>query len=76
MINKWAKSRDIQITMIFKFLNFTAVFTQSKAHLSDGIDMHLSNSNIKFTFYLSTRFSAHEHRFLSKFNYLNFISVK
>ena len=38
MITKWAKSRDIQITMIFKFLNFTAVFTQSKAHLSDGID--------------------------------------
>ena len=38
--------------------------------------MHFSNSNIKFTFYLSTRFSAHEHRFLSKFNYLDFISVK
>ena len=32
--------------------------------------------NIKFTFYLSTRFSAHEQRFLSKFNYLDFISVK
>ena len=38
MIIKWAKSRGIQITTIFKFLNFTAVFTQSKAHLSDGID--------------------------------------
>ena len=38
MITKWSKSRDIQITMIFEFLNFTAVFTQSKAHLSDGID--------------------------------------
>ena len=36
MIIKWAKSRDIQITTIFKFLNCTAVFTQSKAHLSDG----------------------------------------
>ena len=38
MITKLAKSRGIQITTIFKFLNFTAVFTQSKAHLSDGID--------------------------------------
>ena len=38
--------------------------------------MHFSNLNIKFTFCLSTRFSAHEHRFLSKFNYLDFISVK
>ena len=38
MIIKWVKSRGIQITTIFKFLNFTAVFTQSKAHLSDGID--------------------------------------
>ena len=36
--------------------------------------MHFSNSNIKFTFYLSTWFSVHEHRFLSKFSYL--ISVK
>ena len=38
MIIKWAKSRGIQITAIFKFLNFAAVLTQSKAHLSDGID--------------------------------------
>ena len=38
MIIKRAKWRGIQITTIFKFLNFTAVFTQSKAHLSDGID--------------------------------------
>ena len=38
--------------------------------------MHFSNSNIKFTFYVSTSFSTHEHRFLSKFNYLDFISVK
>ena len=29
-----------------------------------------SKSNIKFTFYLSTRFSAHKHRLLSKFNSL------
>ena len=33
-----AKSRGIQITMIFQFLDFTAVFTLSKAHLSDRID--------------------------------------
>ena len=38
MIIKRAKSRDIQITTIFKFLDFTAVITQSKAHLLDGID--------------------------------------
>ena len=38
--------------------------------------INFSNSNIKFTFYLTTSFSAHEHRFLSKFNYLDFISVK
>ena len=38
MIIKWTKSRGIQITTVFKFLNFTTVFTQSKAHLSDGID--------------------------------------
>ena len=38
--------------------------------------INFSNSNIKFTFYLSTSFSAHEHRFLSKFNYLDSISVK
>ena len=38
MIINCAKSRGIQITTIFKFFNFTAVFTQSKAHLSDRID--------------------------------------
>ena len=38
MIIKWAKGRGLEITTIFKFLNFTAAFTQSKAHLSDGID--------------------------------------
>ena len=38
--------------------------------------MHFSNSSIKFTFYLSTRCSAHEQRFLSKFNYFDFINVK
>ena len=40
--------------------------------------MHVLNSNIKFTFYLSTRFLniEYEHRFLSKFSYLDFISVK
>ena len=38
MIIKWAKSRGIKIMTISKFLDFTAVFTQSKAHLSDGID--------------------------------------
>ena len=38
MMTKWAKRRSIQITTIFKFLNFTVFFTQSKAHLSDGID--------------------------------------
>ena len=38
MMTKWAKSRSIQITTIFKFLNFVVFFTQSKAHLSDGID--------------------------------------
>ena len=38
MIIKWAKSRGIQIRTIFMFLNFTAVFTLSKAHLSGAID--------------------------------------
>ena len=38
--------------------------------------IHFPNSNIKFTFYLNTRFSTHEQRFLSKFNYLDFISAK
>ena len=28
----------MQITIIFVFLRFTAVFTQSKVHLSEGID--------------------------------------
>ena len=28
----------MQITTIFKFLNFTAVLTHSKGHVSDGID--------------------------------------
>ena len=47
MIIKWAKSRDIQFPMIFKFLNFTVIFIQSKAHLSDGIDREC-------TFYVQT----------------------
>ena len=34
---EWTKSRGIQVTMIFKFLNFNAIFIQSKAHLLDGI---------------------------------------
>ena len=38
MIITWTKSRYIQITTIFKFLNFAAVFTQSRTHLLDGID--------------------------------------
>ena len=38
--------------------------------------MHFSNLNIKFPFYLSAKFSAHEHRFLSKFKYPDFIGVK
>ena len=38
--------------------------------------MYFSNSNIKFTLYPSTRFSAPEHRLLSKFNYRDFISAK
>ena len=37
-IIKWAKSRGMQITTVFKFLNFTAAFIQSKAHLYDRID--------------------------------------
>ena len=31
--------------MIFKFLSFTAVFTQSKVHLSDGIDREYTFQN-------------------------------
>ena len=38
MIIKWGKGKGIQITTTCKFLSFTAVFTQSKAHLLDGID--------------------------------------
>ena len=38
MIIKWARDRVMQITIIFVFLRFTAVFTQSKVHLSEGID--------------------------------------
>ena len=37
-IIKWVKSSGIQTTTIFKFLNFTAVFTRSKLHLSHVID--------------------------------------
>ena len=77
MILKWAKSRGMQITTISKFLNLTAVFTQSKAHLSDGI-------NRECTFQIQTSNSLsilaqgflYISRFLSKFNYLDFISVK
>ena len=36
---KWTNGRNIQITTIFKFLNYFSVFTQSKAHLTDGIDI-------------------------------------
>ena len=64
----YANHDDLQV------LEFSAVFTQSKAHLSDGIDRECSNIN--FIFHLSTRYSAHEHRFLSKLNYLDFVSVK
>ena len=45
MIIKWAKRRGIQITTIFKFLSFTAVFAQSKVHLSDGIDREYTFQN-------------------------------
>ena len=38
MMIKWVKSRGMQIMTIFKFSNFTAVFTESKGHLSNGID--------------------------------------
>ena len=38
MIIKWNKSRGIQIMTIFKFSNFTAVFSESKGHLSNRID--------------------------------------
>ena len=38
VVIKWAKGRGMQITAIFKFLSFTAIFTQSNVHLSDGID--------------------------------------
>ena len=38
--------------------------------------MHFLRSSFKFASYLSTRFFAHEHTFLNKFNYLGFISVK
>ena len=37
-IIKWAKGRVIQSSTIFKFLDFTAAFTQPKAHLLDGMD--------------------------------------
>ena len=47
MIIKWAKSRGIQITTIFEFLSFTAVFTQSKAHLSDGVERECTFQNQK-----------------------------
>ena len=57
----------IQITTIFKFLSFAAVFTKSKAHLSDGIDR-------KCTFQIQTSNSLFisVHGFLS----LDFINVK
>ena len=63
------QGQGIKITTIFKFLGFAAVFTQSKVYLLDGIYREC-------TFHLSTRFFTHKHRFLSKFNYLDFISVK
>ena len=45
MTIKWAKWSGLQITMIFKFLSFTAAFTQSKFHLSDEIDRECAFHN-------------------------------
>ena len=45
MIIKWAKGRVMQITTSFKFLNFTAVLTQSKGHLLNGIDRKCTFEN-------------------------------
>ena len=42
---KWEKGKGIQITTIFMFLSFTAVFTQSKAHLLNGIDRRCTFRN-------------------------------
>ena len=70
MIIKRPKIRGIQITTIFKFLNFTAVFTQLKVHLSDGIDractFQIQTSN---SLSISAQILSHEHRFLSKFKF-------
>ena len=64
-------------TTVFKFLNLTAVFTQSKARLSDGIDrectFQIQTSN---SLSITAQGFLRMNRFLSKFNYLDFISVK
>ena len=59
MIIKWAKSRGIQIRRIFKFLNYTAVFTQSNAHLSDRIERECT-----FQFQISNSHSISAQGFL------------
>ena len=59
MILKWTKSRGMQIKTIFKYLDFIAVFTQSKAHLSDGI-----NRECTFQIQISNSLSISAHGFL------------
>ena len=68
MIIKWVKSRVIQIMAIFKFSNFTAVFSESKGHLSNGIDS-------EYTFQIQTSnslsISAQSFLHMSKDSWVN-----
>ena len=45
LIIKWAKGRGIKFTTNFKFLSFTAVFTQPQVHLLDEIDRKCTFEN-------------------------------
>ena len=55
---------DFQVLKLF----FSFYTVKSSSDGWNRYRMHFSNSDIKFTFYLSTKSLAHEHRFLSNFN--------
>ena len=62
---------------VFKFLNFAAVSTESKAHQSNGIDRECTfQIQTSSSLSISAQGFLRINRFLSKFNYLDFISVK
>ena len=62
---------------VFKFLNFAAVSAESKAHQSNGIDRECTfQIQTSSSLSISAQGFLRINRFLSKFSYLDFISVK